>query len=120
MQRNSFTRYISVAVLLLQAFILSAAIPSGYYYFVKNKKKAELKTAIHTYCGPMKEFEYGGGAGFTWEGFFSTDRRADSTVIDMYSNTVRKFSGFSAVSGMHIEHSFPKSWWGAYPLFGVA
>ena len=115
MQRNSFTRYIIVTGLLLQAFIVSAAVPSGYYYFVKNKKKAELKTAIHTYCGPMKEFEYGGGAGFTWEGFFSTDRRADSTVIDMYSNTVRKFSGFSAVSGMHIEHSFPKSWWGAYP-----
>ena len=115
MQRNTFTRHISVAVLLLQTFILSAAIPSGYYYFVKNKKKAELKTAIHTYCGPMKEFEYGGGAGFTWEGFFYTDRRADSTVIDMYSNTVRKFSEFSAVSGMHIEHSFPKSWWGAYP-----
>ena len=115
MQRNSFPRYIIISGLLLQALIVSAAVPSGYYYFVKNKKKAELKTAIHTYCGPMKEFEYGGGAGFTWEGFFSTDRRADSTVIDMYSNTVRKFSGFSAISGMHIEHSFPKSWWGAYP-----
>jgi Endonuclease I/Lamin Tail Domain len=115
MQRNSFPRYILITAVLLQAFLVTAAVPSGYYYFVKNKKKAELKTAIHTYCGPMKEFEYGGGAGFTWEGFFSTDRRADSTVIDMYSNTVRKFSGFSAVSGMHIEHSFPKSWWGAYP-----
>ena len=92
-----------------------STVPSGYYYFVKNKKKAELKTAIHTYCAPMKEFDYGGGAGFTWEGFFSTDRRADSTVIDMYSNTLRKQTSFSAVSGMHIEHSFPKSWWGAYP-----
>ena len=106
--------------LLLGIFIFTvlpdfATIPSGYYYFVKNKKKAELKTAIHTYCAPMKELDYGGGPGFTWEGFFSTDRRADSTVIDMYSNTVRKFTGFSAVSGMHIEHSFPKSWWGAYP-----
>ena len=107
----------SLLLLGMVVFVSSifAAVPSGYYYFVKNKKKAELKTAIHTYCGPMKEFEYGGGAGFTWEGFFSTDRRADSTVIDMYSNTVRKFSGFSAISGMHIEHSFPKSWWGAYP-----
>ncbi len=115
MQQKSTTRYILIISILLQSIMLSAAVPSGYYYFVKNKKKAELKTAIHTYCGPMKEFEYGGGAGFTWEGFFSTDRRADSTVIDMYSNTVRKFAGFSAVSGMHIEHSFPKSWWGAYP-----
>ena len=108
-------RYSVITILLLQASFLLAAVPSGYYYFVKNKKKAELKTAIHTYCGPLKEFEYGGGAGFTWEGFFSTDRRADSTVIDMYSNTVRKQTSFSAVSGMHIEHSFPKSWWGAYP-----
>lgn len=99
--------------------IISSAfstVPSGYYYFVKNKKKAELKTAIHTYCTPLKEFDYGSGPGFTWEGFFSTDRRADSTVIDMYSNTVRKFGGgFTAITGMHIEHSFPKSWWGAYP-----
>jgi hypothetical protein len=102
-------------VVLIQSSALWAAVPSGYYYFVKNKKKAELKTALHMYCGPLKEFDYGGGPGFTWEGFFSTDRRADSTVIDMYSNTVRKQTSFSAVSGMHIEHSFPKSWWGAYP-----
>jgi len=115
MQQFFPKRYIFITVLLLQAAVLLAVVPSGYYYFVKNKKKAELKTALHTYCGPLKEFDYGGGPGFTWEGFFSTDRRADSTVIDMYSNTVRKQTSFSAVSGMHIEHSFPKSWWGAYP-----
>lgn len=91
-----------------------AAVPAGYYYFAKNKKKAELKTALHTYCAPMKEFEYGSGPGFTWEGFYYTDRNADNSVIDMYSNTVRTFSGFSSIEGMHIEHSFPKSWWGAY------
>jgi len=108
-------RYIFITALLLQSLLLSATVPSGYYYFVKNKKKAALKTAIHDYCAPMKELDYGSGPGFTWEGFFSTDRRADSTVIDMYSNTVRKQVDFSAVSGMHIEHSFPKSWWGAYP-----
>jgi len=57
---------------------------------------------------------YGSGPGFTWEGFFSTDRNADSTVIDMYSPVVRRFNGFGSVSGMHIEHSLPKSWWGAH------
>jgi len=114
--RNNDIKILLLLGIFIFAFSSSfAAVPSGYYYFVKNKKKAELKTAIHTYCAPMKEFDYGGGAGFTWEGFFSTDRRADSTVIDMYSNTVRKQTSFSAVSGMHIEHSFPKSWWGAYP-----
>ncbi|MDD3321821.1 MAG: endonuclease [Paludibacter sp.] len=106
------SRYIFLPILFL--FVLStvfAAIPSGYYYFAKNKKKAELKTALHTYCGPMFEFDYGGGAGFTWQGFYSTDNRND-TVVDMYSNTIRKFNGFAAVDGMHIEHFFPKSWWG--------
>src|ERR1035437_52043 len=114
MQQFFPKRYIFITVLLLQAAVLLSTVPSGYYYFVKNKKKAELKTALHTYCGPLKEFDYGGGPDFTWEGFFSTDRRADSTVIDMYSNTVRKQTSFAAVNGMHIEHSFPKSWWGSY------
>jgi hypothetical protein len=115
MQTKRLKSLFLLIVVLLQSTVLLAAVPSGYYYFVKNKKKAELKTALHNYCGPLKEFDYGGGPGFTWEGFFSTDRRADSTVIDMYSNTVRKQTSFNAVSGMHIEHSFPKSWWGAYP-----
>ena len=104
---------ISLAVLLLLSATGFAAVPSGYYYFAKNKSKAELKTALHTYCGPLYVLDYGGGAGFTWEGFYSTDNRND-TVVDMYSNTVRKFSGFAAVDGMHIEHSLPKSWWGAH------
>jgi len=106
--------YIIITILLLQVSFLVASVPSGYYYFVKNKKQAALKTALHTYCSPLKELDYGSGPGFTWEGFFTTDRRVDSTVIDMYSNIVRRQTGFSAVSGMHIEHSFPKSWWGAY------
>ena len=114
MSINRVKRYFVFCVIICSVQ-LSAAIPSGYYYFLKNTKKAALKTNIHNYCGPMKELDYGSGPGFTWEGFFSTDRRADSTVIDMYSNTVRKQTSFAAVNGMHIEHSFPKSWWGAYP-----
>src|SRR5665647_533796 len=108
-------RFKSLILLTIAFFSISsafAAIPSGYYYYAKNKKQAALKTALHTYAAPMKEFEYGGGQGFTWEGFFYTDQKKDSSVVDMYSNTVRKFNGFSAVNGMHIEHSLPKSWWG--------
>ncbi|HEY5593493.1 MAG TPA: endonuclease [Paludibacter sp.] len=110
-----FKSLLSLVLALVTSTILFAAIPSGYYYFAKNKKQAALKTALHIYASPMTEFDYGGGPGFTWEGFFYTDQKADGSVIDMYSNTVRKFNGFNAVSGMHIEHSFPKSWWGAYP-----
>jgi hypothetical protein len=98
----------------LYCFVLSAAVPAGYYYFVRNKKKVALKTALHDNCKPLREFDYGGGAGFTWEGFYSSDRNTDNSVIDMYSDSVRHFNGFAAVSGMHIEHSFPKSWWGGH------
>jgi len=113
MHHNLLKRTVAISFLLIPFSILFAIVPPGYYYFLKNKKQAALKTAIHTYCAPMKELEFGGGAGFTWEGFYNADNRND-TVIDMYSGTIRKFSGFSAVSGMHIEHSFPKSWWGSY------
>ena len=107
-------RFLLIAILFLQASLLFSAIPAGYYYLLKNKKQAALKTAIHNYCLPMKELAFGSGYGFTWQGFYNTDRRPDSTVIDMYSNTVRKQTSYAAVNGMHIEHSFPKSWWGAY------
>lgn len=93
---------------------LFAGIPSGYYYLAKNKTKAELKTTLSEISAPLKVLNYGSGPGFTWEGFFSTDRNADSTIIDMYSPLVRRFNGFGSVSGMHIEHSLPKSWWGAH------
>lgn len=115
MTKNHF-KILLLAVIVIFAFSsVFATVPAGYYYFAKNKKKAELKTALHTYCGPMFEFDYGSGPGFTWQGFYNTDRNPDNSVIDMYSNTARYFNGFSAVSGMHIEHSFPKSWWGSYP-----
>ncbi|HRZ97802.1 MAG TPA: endonuclease [Paludibacter sp.] len=111
---NSFSFYTLVFFLLFQAVELTASVPAGYYYYAKNKKQAELKTALNTYCKPLREFDYGSGPGFTWEGFFYTDRNADNYVVDMYSDSVRNFSGFSSVEGMHIEHSFPKSWWGGY------
>lgn len=115
MFHRRFKYILSLGITVLIASSALAVVPSGYYYFAANKKQAALKTALHTYCAPMKELEYGGGAGFTWQGFFSTDQNADGTVIDMYSDSIRHFNGFKAVSGMNIEHSLPKSWWGAYP-----
>jgi hypothetical protein len=115
MLKKLYFRLNFLFIALIVSSIIFASVPSGYYYFAKNKKKAALKTALCTYCAPMNELDYGGGPGFTWEGFFYTDQKADGSVFDMYSNTVRKFNGFAAVDGMHIEHSFPKSWWGAHP-----
>lgn len=90
-----------------------AQIPDGYYVSLNGKKGAELKTAVHNIIKTAKVLDYGKGAGATWDGFYTTDRTDDNMVIDRYSNDTRYFgSKGSAVSGMNIEHSFPKSWWG--------
>jgi hypothetical protein len=92
--------------------LLSAQIPAGYYYNAQNKKKDELKTALHQIAVPERVLRYGSGEGYIWEGFYKCDRREDGSVVDMYSSITRYFDEFKSVSGMHIEHSFPKSWWG--------
>lgn len=99
--------------LLVFSSSIFAQVPSGYYYFAQNKSKAELKTALHKHCAPLRVLDYGSGAGFTWEGFYFTDNQND-TVVDMYSNIIRTFNGYGSIAGMHIEHSLPKSWWGAH------
>ena len=99
-------------MLLLVALTASAQIPQGYYDSLKGKKGAELKTAVHNIIKNAKVLSYGSGNGATWYGFYTTDND-NGYVIDRYSNERRKFGNQgSAVSGMNIEHSFPKSWWG--------
>lgn len=96
-------------------YMVTAGIPKGYYDAANGKKKAALKAAMHDIVRPASEnlLTYGSGEGRTWSGFYVTDRDADGYVIDRYSNDRRKFTSTnSAVNGMNIEHSFPKSWWG--------
>ena len=103
-----------VATLLatIAATAASAQIPQGYYDALKGKKGAELKTAVHNIIKKAKVLGYGSGNGKTWYGFYTTDNDK-GYVVDRYSNERRKFdSQGAAVSGMNIEHSFPKSWWG--------
>lgn len=95
-------------------FYLRAAVPAGYYYAADGKSGADLKTALHRIVSVAHTLDYGSGQGATWEGFSRTDRLGDGSVWDRYSSEVRYFDGYKAVDGMHIEHSFPKSWWGAY------
>lgn len=91
---------------------LLAQIPSGYYTSATGKNKAELKTALHLIIMKAKVLNYGSGAGSTWSGFAQTDVREDGTVWDMYSSNRVKANGYYPATGMNIEHSFPKSWWG--------
>lgn len=75
--------------------------------------KEELKTALYELMTPSVVFSYGSGVGATWEGFYYTDRNADNTCVDRYSNQMFYFPKRGlAITGMNIEHSFPKSWWG--------
>lgn len=103
---------IILILLVVVARSLPATIPAGYYYLAHHTKKEELKTALSQLATPLTVLRYGSGEGFTWQGFFTTDQYNDGSVVDMYSNQLRYFNGYSGVSGMHIEHSLPKSWWG--------
>lgn len=92
-----------------------AQIPDGYYNSLKGKKGAELKTAVYNVVKSAKVLSYGDGSGHTWWGFWSTDRDSRGYFIDRYSaesEWVKSTSQGAAGSGMNIEHSFPKSWWG--------
>lgn len=111
MRRNTSLFLLS----LLLPYLALAGIPENYYKNADGKKKAALKAALHDIIRPIKDnlLDYGSGEGSTWSGFYITDRTSDNQVIDRYSNDIRYFTNStSAVSGMNIEHSFPKSWWG--------
>ena len=92
---------------------LLAQIPAGYYNSANGKKQAELKTALHLIIKTANVPSYGSGTNSSWAAFAKMDiRPEDGTVWDMYSNNHVAFNGNSAASGMNIEHSFAKSWWG--------
>ena len=89
-----------------------AAVPQGYYASLNGKKGQALKEAIHDLTMRHTVLTYSS----LWNYFPQTDCRLDdkSQVWDMYSNKAYYFSqtpGWST-SGMHKEHSMPKSWWG--------
>ncbi len=100
-------------LLLLSISSIFAQIPVGYYNNAENKAGADLKSSLHTIIKVGTRLDYGSGEGATWWGFSFTDRHPDGHVWDMYSNNKVPFNGYSAASGMNIEHSFAKSWWGS-------
>lgn len=87
---------------------------TGYYRSVEGLRKAELKTALHDLIQPVSVLKYGGkGEGYTWAGFYETDRLGDGAVRDRYSNERRLFNeNKTAVPNMNIEHIWANSWWG--------
>lgn len=106
---------LAVIAAVLPTIPSMAQIPEGYYNSLKGKKGAELKTAVYNVIKNAKVLSYGSGSGHTWWGFWLTDRDSRGYFIDRYSAAsewVKATSQGSVGSGMNIEHSFPKSWWG--------
>ncbi len=91
----------------------NASIPPGYYNSLEGKSGQALKNAVHELTRQHTVFSYGS----LWIYFAETDCRPEDKrqVWDMYSDKTYYFrGGTSGVSGMHKEHSLPKSWWGGY------
>ena len=124
MQAVGFIKRVSVC-LFVGIFILpaqAAGIPEGYYNAADGKADSLLKASLHEICRGGKRVSYG-TQGYTyidhiyypgsWNYFPLTDKRADGTIWDMYSQTKRyyPYDGGSA-GGIQIEHCIPKSWWG--------
>ena len=105
---------LSIFLLLL---VVCATAQKEYYTSVNGVKGgAALKTALHELIKNHNKISYGSGEDKTWGAFYTTDAVVENgkrRVLDMYSNEKRYFgSKGSAVSGMNIEHSVAKSWWG--------
>ena len=113
MIHKSFFRII-VAVVAITAWLgADAVIPPGYYQSLDGKSGQALKDAIHDLTKQHTTLSYGS----LWIYFADTDCRPEDKkkVWDMYSDNTYYFrGGSSGVSGMHKEHSMPKSWWGGY------
>ncbi|MBQ2126130.1 MAG: endonuclease [Bacteroidaceae bacterium] len=102
---------------LLLLWVFCATAQKEYYTSVDGVKGgASLKTALHNLIKDHKVIDYGSGESSTWGAFYTTDAVVENgqrRVLDMYSAEKRYFgSKGSAVSGMNIEHSVAKSWWG--------
>ena len=98
-------------------FATTAIAQAEYYTSIDGTKGgAALKTALYNLIKNHKQISYGSGTSSTWGAFYTTDaviENGQRRVLDMYSNEKRYFgSKGSAVSGMNIEHSVAKSWWG--------
>lgn len=114
-QRHYMKRILTQILLLLS--VTAAIAQADYYKSIDGIEGGEpLKTALHKLIKNHQQISYGSGTSSTWGAFYTTDAVVENgkrRVLDMYSSEVRYFgSKGSAVSGMNIEHSVAKSWWG--------
>ena len=118
MKRTFFLGAIALlsVIVAMPAWSIDRQSLASYASALNGKKKEALKTAIYNIIKNPTVLSYGSGEGATWYGFYDTDRDKNTyECINRYS--ARKFyfdthNYGTSISGMNIEHSFPKSWWG--------
>ncbi|MDF1570373.1 MAG: endonuclease [Bacteroidales bacterium] len=119
----------SVLLLWLVAFsgTFLFAQPAGYYAMAEGKQGEELQWALHEIIDDHVVLSYSD----LWTAFRSTDKRADGSVWDMYSDRPGDTPPYVYTFGTdqcgnysgeescyNREHSFPKSWFNdASPMY---
>lgn len=92
-----------------------------YAASLQGLKGRELKKALFDLARKnLRTLQYGSGMNATWDGFYDTDRIPETNECrNRYSHFKFNFGNRGAsISGMNIEHSFPKSWWGGAKIEG--
>lgn len=112
-----------LSLLLITILVIAKAqIPAGYYDNATGKTGATLKTALYNIIKGHTEVSYTPGV---WNAFYTTDKKPNGKVWDMYSDipggtppyeyTLGSDQGSSSATEgccYNREHSFPKSWFG--------
>jgi endonuclease I len=121
----------TLLVLLFIAIVIitKAQPPAGYYNTASGKTGAELKTALYNIIKGHTQVSYTPGV---WNAFYTTDKKPNGKVWDMYSDipsgtppyeyTLGSDQGSSSSTEgccYNREHSFPKSWFGDVPPMNV-
>lgn len=111
-----WSRITALLIALQVSFAVAFAQASYYEDIDGTKGGATLKTALYNLIKSHKQISYGSGSNNTWGAFYTTDAVIENgkrRVLDMYSDETRYFGNKGdAISGMNIEHSVAKSWWG--------
>ncbi|MCP9612659.1 endonuclease I family protein [Coprobacter tertius] len=119
--KNRNIRQYGLSLMLI--FISFTLYAQREYYpdEMQGKNKGELKTILYNKLRNHVRIQYGSNFSYpnnptltTWVVFHHSDVRPDGKVWDMYSNKSYFFNSKpgGSTSGMNIEHSAPKSWWG--------
>lgn len=111
--------FLVLTLTLLTLFSASAQIPSGYYSTATGTGAA-LKTQLYNIIKGHTALSYSA----LWTAYQYTDRKADGTLWDMYSNCSFTYAtdqcgGYTNECDCYNrEHSWPKSWFNdATPMY---